>query len=383
MGGQIQTYRDGKLVPVGSGTRRDIDILPYDPNNPNASIYAPQRTTIEKALKRIMGSGALPEFKPVGYSPVTAQTAAPKSATARTATAREVGGITDTLGDDYFNMIEQQASRKMNEKFFGAPDSLARQQQAMMNKRGLIGSGIEAGGQNQLYKTFGDEMVDLQSNLAQKRLETAKELAFRNKEIEQANAAAFNEMGRFNVGAENEMSRFNVGAENEMGLANTKMLNETALQNAARMTEAAQKDREFQGFLSEIGLRGAADEARISTDFDTRMFEQQIKERDSEREFKQNLTDQLLRSLGEENIDKETRQYFEDIFGSKMGDVFGRPGPGSESEKMKTEKGKQEVEKQRRLSNLRDRYYNTPMGHQRDQMRREIENLENDLFGLK
>ena len=93
MGGQIQTYRDGKLVPVGSGTRRDIDILPYDPNNPNASIYAPQRTTIEKALKRIMGSGALPEFKPVGYSPVTAQTAAPKSATARTATAREVGGI--------------------------------------------------------------------------------------------------------------------------------------------------------------------------------------------------------------------------------------------------------------------------------------------------
>ena len=361
--GKRRLLRNNQGIVSGSYIPPPGEEDPYDPNSP---IVAPERTTIDEALQRIMGSGALPELKPVGYSPVTAERVAPKSAT-----AREVGGITDTLGDDYFNMIEQQASRKMNEKFFGAPDSLARQQQAMMNKRGLIGSGIEVGGQNQLYKTFGDEMVDLQSNIAQKRLETTKELAFKNKEIEQANASAFNEMGRFNV-----------GAENEAGLANARMGTETALQNAARTTEAAQKDRDFQGFLSEIGLRGAADEARTATEFDTKMFGEQIKERDSEREFKQNMMDQLLRSLGEENIDKETRQFFEDIFGTKMGDVFGRPGPDSESEKMKTDDGKQELKKQRRLSDLRDRYYNTPMGHQRDQMRREIEELENDLFGL-
>ena len=329
------------LIPPGSGTSL---------NDPNAPIQAPRRTTIDEALKRIMGSEALPEFKPVEYSPVTAQTA----------TTREVGGITDTLGDDYFNMIEQQASKKLNDKFFGAPDSLSRQQQAMMNKRGLIGSGIEAGGQNQLYKTFGDEMVDLQSNLAQNRLETAKELAFKNKEIEQLNAASFN----------------------EAGLTNARMGTETALLNAARTTEAGQKDRDFQGFLSEIGLRGASDEARTATEFDTKMFGEQIKERDSEREFKQNLTDQLLRGMGEENIDKETRQYFEDIFGTKMGDVFGRPGPGTKSEKMKTEKGKKEVEQQRRLRGLRDRFYSTPVGRQRDLLRSQIEELENDLYGL-
>ena len=135
-------------------------------------IVAPSRTGVGESLKKLKSGGLVPSYAPndsrVDYKKVTP--------------------LGETLGPDYFDMIEKQATGKLQEKFFGGPDSLARQQQNMMNKRGLIGSGIEAGSANQLYKTFGDEMVDLQSNLGQKRLETQKELAFKNKDIESQNA---------------------------------------------------------------------------------------------------------------------------------------------------------------------------------------------------
>ena len=246
------------IVQPGTGTS------PYDGDPLELSdlgpIVAPNRTNIGTAAATVQPF--LAKYKPVNYT--------------------KVSGINDALGDDYFDLLEQQATKKLQEKFFNAPDSLARQQQMQMNKRGLIGSGLEAGASNQLYKTFGDELVDIQSNLAQKQLETQKELAFRNKDIE--------------------------------------------MSNASQVLASQQKNREFEGFLSEIGLRAAADEAKTATDFDTRMFEQQVKQKTGEQEFVSNLLDRLNTALQNEKIDKGTRQIFEDLFGSQLTSYFGKPG---------------------------------------------------------
>lgn len=269
------------------GGRDPYQAQPQQPRGAGAIVY-PKRKTLGESYQDIQG--LLPKWSPV---------------TAERINTREVGGLNNVLGDDYFDLLEQQATKKLNERFFGAPDSLAKQQQQMFNKRGLIGSGIENQGQNQLYKTFGDELVNLQSDLAGKKIESQKDMAFRNKDIE---------------------------------LSNARSVNEAAAANARMATDTAIKNRDFEGFLSELGLRGAADEAKTSTDFDTKMFESEVKQKgseldylskdkESEREYMNNLTDQLLRSLGEENIDPKTRQYFESLFGSQIHASF----PGAPS----------------------------------------------------
>ncbi len=236
-------------------------------------IIAPTRTTL--AESRASVDSFLPKYRPIDYKPV--------------------GGVTDTLGDDYFDLIEERATKKLNERYFDSPDSLLKQQTNQMNKRGLIGSGIEANASNQLFKTFGDDLVDIQGDITTKKLETGKELAFKNKDIE--------------------------------------------IQNAANSLASDQKNRDFEGFLSELGLRSAADEAKIATDFDTRMFEQKVKLRDTESDFTSDMLDRLNTALQNEKIDPETRQIFEDIFGSHITANLGRPGTSYESLKTETVKG--------------------------------------------
>lgn len=286
-----------------------IKSKPYFKNEDEGfdDLVAPARTTVAEAFESI--KGFLPEYKPVDYKPVDYTPV----------TAREVGGITGTLDDDYFNSIEEQSKRKLNEQFFGAEDSLQKRLQNQMNRRGLIGSGIEVGGTNQLYKTFGDELVDLQSNVLQKRLESQKELAFKNKDIDLANALAVNEFTR----------------------ENARLGNETAKENARQQLLAEQKNREFEGFLSELGLKAASDEARTSTDYATKMFGEQVNLAKSDREFQTQLMDQLLRALGEEKIDPETRQIFEDLFGSRIGAALGGP---NDSDYVSTQRKKKEDE---------------------------------------
>ena len=251
--------------PYSGGGSAQYKKVPGGPNiglsEDEDAIVAPQRTTLQQSLDALKSGGGIPQFKPVDFNPV--------------------GSVKGTLDDDYFNTIEQQATQKLNDKFFGAPDSVQKNLTNTMNKRGLIGSGIEVGGMNQLYKTYGDELVDLQGTLAKQKAETTQDVAFKNKEIEMRNA--------------------------EQALA------------------AQQKNREFEGFLSELGLRSAADESRTATDFDTKMFEQQVDLRDTERDFTSDMLDRLNTALQNGKIDPETRQIFEDIFGSNIGNYMGTP----------------------------------------------------------
>lgn len=253
--GATTTYNpdSGSMEPASGTLGQPLD--EEDTTSSNFDLTLPTRTTIADAYKTVQSTGVLPEYRAIDY-------------TAPTATLS-----TDQLGDDYFQSIEDQAVKNLNDKYFGANDSLQARLTNQMNKRGMIGSGIEAGATTDLYKTFGDDLVDLQSNVLQQKLSAKQELENRNADTQ----------------------------------------NQFALSNAENSLAAQQKNREYEGFLAELGLRSAADEAKTATDFDTGMFEQQVNLMDKESGYQNNFLEQLNSLLGNEKIDKTTRETIRDI----------------------------------------------------------------------
>lgn len=326
-------FDENAVLPQGNGIAR----LPNTPTNAPPStdentIYAPQRTTIQNAMDLVRRSNVLPNFTPVNYTP---------------ANMREVGGVTNPLNDNYFDLIEKQAAKKMQDRYFNNPDSLSRQFQNQMNKRGLIGSGIEVGGTNQFYKTYGDELVDLQSNLAQQRYKAAQDTAFKNKEIELSNANAFNQ---------------------------------ASMQNAAQKLAADQKNREFQGFLSELGLKAAADESKTATDFDTRMFEQQVALGKSDQDSRVKFLSELNTSLNNTNIDPETRNILKTIFTKDVGNYFGANIPMAQDQQMKAANLDQTRARIREIDNQLSQ--RPSFGEFRSRLEQERAQLLNELLGI-
>lgn len=208
----------------------------------SAPIVAPQRTTIADAFNSIRSF--LPQYTPVQ-------------------------GIENVFNDDYYKNLEGQATKRLNEQFFSNDNSVANQFKNTMARRGLIGSGIEVGGLNDLYKNFGSELSDLQNKLATQRTENLFETSKYNKDIE----------------------KYNIETRNK---------------------------------LAELGLGAAGDEAKTATDFATRMFDSAVKQRNYDQEFISNQIKNMNEALKNELIDQETRDYFESLFGTQMGDIFGR-----------------------------------------------------------
>ncbi len=251
-----------QVAPTGSGrvderlTIHGEDDL-VDPLK--GPIVAPQRGSIAQSVGDIKAAGLIPQYREVS--------------------SNSISGLNDVLGNDYFNTLEQQSIKKLRDQYFGGDESLEKQQQLNMNKRGLIGSGIEQGSRRRLFDDFGGQVGDIQADLFTRRLDAKKDLAFKNKEIE--------------------------------------------LANEQRRMDAALKNREFEGFLSELGLRAGADELKSQTDFDTKMFDSALDYRSEHDKNQTDFFESLRQAIGMETIDPETRDYFESIFGSQLGDYFG------------------------------------------------------------
>lgn len=241
-------------APSGGGAIRDVfsagpgSMLPPDSNQSNmgssalsSPIEAPRRTTIADAYNNIRQF--LPQYTPVQ-------------------------GIENVFNDDYYKNLENQATKRLNEQFFSNDNSVANQFKNTMAKRGLIGSGIEVGGLNDLYKNFGSELSDLQSKLATQKTQNLFETTKYNKDIE----------------------KYNIETRNK---------------------------------LAELGLGAAGDEAKTATDYATKMFDSAVKQRNYDQEFISNQIKTIGDALKNELIDPDTRQYFEDLFGTYLGDTFG------------------------------------------------------------
>jgi|TARA_R100000501_G_C2631480_1_gene127789 hypothetical protein len=277
-------------VPVDPVTGERI---PEKASIGTSPIHAPRRTTLGESLADIRETGILPEVKDLTFDPIQTERAE----------AVQAGGVGNQLGDPFFKGIEEQATKNLQRRFFQDPDSLARQQQQQFNKRGLIGSGLEVAGQNQLFRDFGDELVDIQSNVAQQRAKAAQDVAFKNVDVDLANQQAANQIAQ----------------------ANAQAANQAAIESARGQLEAQAKTQEFNNFLADLGLRGAATESETASKFGADIFGEQVKLRESERKFGSDLLEQLNTALENKLIDKDTRQVFEDIFGANIGSILGIP----------------------------------------------------------
>ena len=193
----------------------------------------PKRTSVADAFKTIQGTGILPKYSPVSYTDTTFK-------------GTNFNPITG-LGENYYDNILNQAQKRLQENYFGNSDSLQKRLNQQMNQRGLIGSGIEQGGTQDLYKSFGSDLTDVLSQISQQR--SLNDL----------------DLNKFNTQGELENQRFNTQAELENQRFNTGNRLQTDFQN-----------KDLQNQLAQLGLAAAGDEAKTATDFDTKMYASDI-----------------------------------------------------------------------------------------------------------
>lgn len=241
-----------------------------------ASIVAPQRTTVSSATQ------LLSRFLP-NHTPVTAQTLAGID-------SNQFAPI-QSFDDSYYQNLSNQASKRLQERYFTGADNILAQRENQIKRRGLFGSGIGENATNEVYKSFGDEMADVQAQLLTQQAENDLRLAQENRNFAYGLAKDNQDTSKFNI----------------------QNLLDTSFRNIQNRDD-----------LAKLGLSAALDEARTSTDFDTKMFESQVKERDAARDYIKDVLSEINESLGNEKLDQETRSWLRNLFAGEVSGVFGR-----------------------------------------------------------
>jgi hypothetical protein len=184
---------------------------------PSSSIVAPKRTTLGQAYNSVQSTGILPKYTPLAG-----------------------------MDQSYYDNLYNSSAKRMRENYFDNNNSMSNQLTTQMNKRGLLGSGIEAGATTDLYKSFGDDMVDLESNINSEK--------------------AKNDL---------DINKFNINNQNT---------------------------------LAQLGLSAAGDEARNATTFDTSMFEQEVNLEKTKADQLSSAIEQLTSLAGNRDVDELDRR---------------------------------------------------------------------------
>ena len=245
--------------------------IPAPATNP---IVAPQAPSIIQGTQDIKDAGLIPEFKAFNFDPITAQTVDP---------------ITNQLGPDFFRSLENEAVKRLESKTFGDTNSAQNRLTNLLNRRGQIGSGIETGANLDLQQQFGDDLVSIQDRVLQAQAKAAQDVAFKNAGIDQ-----------FNIGEANRVAEV----------------------NARESLAAEQKNRAFEGLLSELGLKGGADQATTTSDFEKDIFDSIVGlESDKFKSENQVRSDALGITgdqLGNELLSTDFRDFLQDLLGSNL-----------------------------------------------------------------
>jgi len=246
---QYPNANPGTVTPKMSPTYK-YGYEPYNQKTTNydygTGIYAPERTTMADAY------GSIQNLLPNGgvYDPIT---------------YTGVEGLGDDFfGDDYWNSMLSNAEKSLNEQYFGKEDSLQNRFTTTMNQRGMLGTGVEAGGIGDLYSDFGSKLADVQGEVGRLRTEKDYDRAKLNKEIEQT--------------------------------------------NAAKALETAVANKEGALGLSELGLSAAGDESLGQTEYDTDIYGSNIELEKILADIQQGKMDSATALIGDEKIDPDDRE---------------------------------------------------------------------------
>lgn len=201
--------------PEGGLTAPHFNDLTAGTGN-NAPIVAPSYVNIADTFKTLKDGGLLPEYSPV-----------------------------QGLGEDYYSNLAAQSSKRLNEKYFKSPDSVLAQRENQIKRRGLFGSGIGENATNQVYKDFGSELANFESQLSTQHSQNDLDL-----------------------------SKYNNDNKNK---------------------------------LSELGLSAAGDEAKRLSDYQGNIFNAEIKQNENKGTDVSKQIDQINSALGNNLLDPESR----------------------------------------------------------------------------
>ena len=237
--------------------------------NVGGPINAPKRRSILDSWMELRKSGILPQFNPIDkdlYPDIKPQT---------------ISG----LDDSYYTNLADQAKKRLTEQYFSNDNSLSAQLKNQMNKRGLIGSGIEAGATSSLYKDFGSQLSDFESQLAYTK-------SMNDKDIE-----------KFNVQNLIDSSYKN----RDFGLNLDKYNTDTGYK------------------VTELGLGAAGDETTSANNFNSSMFGTEVNQRNNDQKQIGDQISQLTQIYNNKDADPEMRKWAGDIIASYHGGTFGVP----------------------------------------------------------
>ena len=219
-----------------SGISLPSSVSGYQPDPLNA----PTRTTAGTAYENI--KSLLPNqgvYQPISFTPISG------------------------LGDDYYKSLEDKATKSLRSQYFDDDNSILNQFNQTANQRGILGSGLEVGGLNQIYKDFGTQLAGVGSDIARTKAEKDYEVAVKNAEMGQQNAFQ-NQQGQFS--------------------------------------------------LAQLGLGSALDEASNATKFDTDMFEQSVNYEKVLSDLEKSKRETLTSLLDNKNLVNNQDDLLKEIF---------------------------------------------------------------------
>lgn len=218
----------------------------------------------------------------------------------------------------YWDSLYKQSQGRLSSQFFGPQDSLQTKMIENLNARGLLGSGVEQKGFQNLSKSYGEQLADLETNISKQQSEQKFAEAQKVRELQQ-------------------------------------------------QRDIQSGEWEMQG--SELGLRSALTEAAEANKFNIGKFEQEVKLEDVMRQdsvARQKLLVDLLTSpTFELPSDYSTGSMLDTIFGGYRGQsIYGGDIKGGNSTYTSRNYGSSYVntdEKKRAALEQLKKKYKTPL----------------------
>lgn len=247
-------------------------------------LVSPTRTTAANAYSGIQSF--LPNqgtYKPVDFTPIKG------------------------LDDNYYQSLTDKATKSLRKQYFDDDNSVMNQFNRTANQRGILGSGVEVGGMQDIYSDFGSQLADVTSDIGRTKAEKDYEVAAKNADMYQQNAFN-NQKGQFD--------------------------------------------------LAQLGIGSALDEAANQTKFDTDIFEQGVNYEKILADLEKSRRDSLTGLVGDKSIGNNNRQdILEQLFielgldPGNVGLLEGQNAPPDEAQE------RMQKEAQKRASNYS---YNNP-----------------------
>lgn len=238
--------------------------------------------------------------------------------------------------DSYYNNLTEQATKRLQEKYFTNSGSLLDQRSNDLKRRGVFGSGVGESAISDLYRSFGDEMADFQAQIASEKARNDLELAKQNRSFAFDVARSNQDTQKFNI--QNLIDAAGQNRNFSYNLASNNQENQRA--NAEQALKTALENRSFGYNIARDNQENSRENAKqlLETALSNRNFSYDLARdnQDNEKFNIQNLLDIISKNsdIAKFNAENSTEAQFRNAENrNKLAEV----GLGAASDEAKTE----------------------------------------------